>query len=50
MEHEIQFLRDKVLALELENERLKRELQEHKVEWVHPESGYKPSKKWKVNS
>ena len=53
LELEIQILQDKIVMLEVENSRLKLELQSYKEEWAHPQSCLNkegPWKKWKDKS
>jgi regulator of replication initiation timing len=45
---EIEKLKDKIFMLEIENERLKLELQSHKEDWIHPQSCLHNSDPWKI--
>ena len=45
---EIEKLKDRIFMLEIENERLKLELQENKKDWIHPQSCLHNSDPWKT--
>ena len=45
---EIEKLKDRIFMLEIENERLKLELQAHKEDWMHPQSCLHNSDPWKT--
>jgi len=45
---EIEKLKDKIFMLEIENEKLKLELQAHKEDWIHPQSCLHNSDPWKT--
>jgi hypothetical protein len=48
MESEIKKLKEKIIRLEIENERLKLELKITKEEWSHPDSVLNKPDPWEV--